>query len=101
MSRASEATSAITESVSAVACHLGPCSCVRVAPDPQHLLASTRSDLDRTLTGRIESRGLKMTDSTSPSQRSGPRAVAKAVGGAVLVLAIVLGAIAAIIGVAS
>ena len=42
-----------------------------------------------------------MTDSTSPSQRSGPRAVAKAVGGAVLVLAIVLGAIAAIIGVAS
>jgi hypothetical protein len=33
-----------------------------------------------------------MTDSTSPSQRSGPRAVAKAVWGAVLVLAIVLGA---------
>src|SRR5699024_11406857 len=42
-----------------------------------------------------------MTDTTSPSQRSGPRAVAKAVWAVVLVLAIVLGMIAAIIGVAS
>lgn len=42
-----------------------------------------------------------MTDSTSSSQRSGPRGVAKTIWGAVLALAIVLGVIAVIVGVAS